>query len=101
MAEAPQEPRGDRGSAIIAAALVASALIVSYGMSSAVPRYQLVASGAAVVRMDNDSGEIIACDLRRCAQVQPPDRARTLRPLTNLVGGGDDNPKQLPPPQER
>ena len=101
MPDPEQESRTSRGSALIAAALVASALIVSFGMSSAAPRYQLVASGGGVVRMDNDSGEMIACNLRGCARVQPPDRARTLRSIRSLVGGSSPpaDRKQLPAPR--
>ena len=99
--EAPR--RSDRGSAMIAAALVLSALILNFGLSSATPRYQLVASGGAVVQMDNDSGAMIACDLRQCRQVRQPDRARTLRPLRDLIGGsgGETGQKQIAPPPSR
>lgn len=92
--------RSDRGSAMIAGAIVLSALILNFGFSSATPRYQLVASSGSVVRMDNDSGEMLACNLQGCRQVQPPDRARTLRSVTNLIGAAepDDQPKQLPAP---
>jgi hypothetical protein len=101
LTEPDDEPRrSDRGSAMIAGAIVLGALIVNFGLSSATPRYQLAGSGGSVVRMDNDSGEMIACNLEGCRQVQPPDRARTLRPVTNLIGGAEpaDQPKQLPAP---
>jgi hypothetical protein len=72
----------DRGSVLIAAAIVGAALVVSWGMSSSQPRYQLAASGDTVVRMDTDSGEMVACNQQRCARVEPPDRAKTFGPLT-------------------
>jgi hypothetical protein len=93
----PSEERRDRGSGIIAAAIVGAALILSWGMSGSEPRYQLAASGDAVVRMDTDSGEMIACTAQRCSRVQPPDRARTLGPLTVEIGDSDE-PKALPAP---
>jgi hypothetical protein len=51
-------------------------------MSSSEPRYQLAAAGDTIVRMDNDSGEVIACNRQGCARVEPPDRAKTFGPLT-------------------
>jgi len=72
----------NRASVLIAGAIVAAALIVSWGMSSSQPKYQLAASGDTVVRMDTDSGELIACNQQRCARVEPPDRAKTFGPLT-------------------
>ena len=98
MNEPERQPRSDRGNAMIAAAIVAGALILSFGLSSATPRYQLVASSGAVVRMDNDSGAMIACDLQQCRPVQPPDRAATLRPVRRLIGSPEADPKQLPAP---
>jgi hypothetical protein len=79
-----QRPKAesDRGSMLIAAAIVGAALVVSWGMSSSQPRYQLAASGDTVVRMDTDSGEMVACNQQRCARVEPPDRAKTFGPLT-------------------
>ena len=46
------------------------------------PRYQIAGAGDTVVRMDTDSGELIACNQQRCARVEPPDRAKTFGPLT-------------------
>ena len=94
----PNDDRRDRGSALIAAALLGSALIISWGMSSSGPRYQLAGSGDAVIRMDTDSGELIACNAQRCSRVEPPDRAKTFGPLTVEIGGEKDEPKKLPPP---
>lgn len=93
----PTDDRRDRGSSIIAAAIVGAALILSLGMSKSEPRYQLASSGDAVVRMDTDSGEMIACNVQRCSRVQPPDRARTFGPLTVEVGDSDER-KALPAP---
>ena len=60
----PEEGRPDRGPGIIAAAIVRAALILSWGMSRSEPRYQLASAGDAVVRMDTDSGELIACNAK-------------------------------------
>ena len=78
----PPQSRADRGSVLIAASVIGAALILSWGMSSSEPRYQLAASGDTVVRMDTDSGELIACNQQRCARVKPPARAKTFGPLT-------------------
>jgi hypothetical protein len=93
----PTDDRRDRGSGIIAAAIVGAALILSWGMSRSEPRYQLASSGEAVIRMDTDSGELIACNTQRCSQVQPPDRAKTFGPLTVEIGDSQQ-PKALPAP---
>ena len=85
----PHTSRADRGSVLIAASVIGAALILSWGMSSSAPRYQLAASGDTVVRMDTDSGELIACNQQRCARVEPPDRAKTFGPLTVKIGSGD------------
>ena len=56
----PDHDRTDhRGSAFIAAAILGAAMILSWGGSDE-PRYQLASSGDGVVRMDTDSGEMIA-----------------------------------------
>jgi hypothetical protein len=93
----PTDERRDRGSMFIAAAIVGAAFILSWGMPKSVPRYQLASSNGAVVRMDNDSGEMIACNAQRCSRIQPPDRAKTFGPLT-LEIGGSEAPKALPAP---
>lgn len=90
------EDRRDRGSAIIAAAIVAAAFILSWGLSGDEPRYQLAPSGDGVVRMDTDSGEMIACNAQRCTPVQPPARARTFGPLTVEIRDDEEN-AELPP----
>ena len=89
--------RRDRGPGIIAAAIVGAALILSWGLSSDEPRYQIASSGDGVVRMDTDSGEMIACNAQRCSRVQPPDRAKTFGPLTIEVGDDADK-KAVPAP---
>jgi hypothetical protein len=89
------DERRDRGRAFIAAAIVGAALILSWGRSSSEPRYQLASSGDAVIRMDTDSGELIACNAQRCSRVQPPARARTFGPLTVEIGDDEEN-KALP-----
>ena len=85
----------DRGPGIIAAAIVGAALILSWGMSRSEPRYQLASAGDGVVRMDTDSGEMIACNAQRCTRVRPASRATTLGPLTIEVG--EDAEKKAPP----
>ena len=72
----------NRSGALIAGAIVAAALILSWGMSRNEPRYQVAASGDMVVRMDTDSGEMIACNQQRCARVEPVDRSRSFGPVT-------------------
>lgn len=67
---------------MIAAAVIGAAFVISWGMSSSQPRYQLAASGDMVVRMDTDSGELIACNQQSCARIEQPDRAKVLGPLT-------------------
>jgi len=47
--------------------------------------------------MDTDSGALIACDSQRCTEVQPPDRAKTLGPLTLEIGGSGRSPPDVPP----
>jgi hypothetical protein len=91
----PNDERRDRGPGIIAAAIVGAALILSWGMSREGPRYELASAGDAVVRMDTDSGELIACNAQRCSRVQPPDRTKTFGPLTVEIG--DDAEKKAPP----
>ena len=77
----PEQRRRISGSALIAGAIVAAALILSWGRSNSAPRYQLAGSGPSVVRMDTDSGELIACDKQGCVEVQEPDRAKTFEAL--------------------
>ncbi len=91
----PGDDRPDhRGSAFIAAAILGAAMILSWGGPDE-PRYQLASSGDGVVRMDTDSGEMIACNAQRCSRVQPPARARSFGPVTFEIG--DDAEKKAPP----
>ncbi|MFL6753181.1 MAG: hypothetical protein ACJ8FL_08185 [Sphingomicrobium sp.] len=93
----PPQARADRGSVLIAASVIGAALILSWGLSSGAPRYQLAASGETVVRMDTDSGELIACNQQRCARVEPPDRAKMLGPFKFQFGTPAKKPA-LPAP---
>ena len=77
----PPQPPADRGRALIAAAIIGGALVLSWGMGRDEPRYQLVGGGDTIVRMDTDSGEMMACNRQGCTQVQGPDRAQVLGPL--------------------
>ena len=72
-------------------------MILSWGKPDSEPRYQLASSGDGVVRMDTDSGEMIACNAQRCSSVQPPARASTFGPLTFEIGDNAEK-KALPPP---
>ena len=94
--DGPKPPQSsvERGRALIAAAIVAAALILSWAMPGP-PRYQIAASGAGVARLDTDSGELIACDMRQCARIQEPDRAKSLRLFD---GGASKTQPALPPP---
>jgi hypothetical protein len=94
----PPQARADRGSVLIAASVIGAALVLSWGMSSSEPRYQLAASGDTVVRMDTDSGELVACNRQRCARIEPPARAKTFGPLTFEMGSDDE--RRLPPPEQ-
>lgn len=87
-------PPVDRGKALIAAAILGGALVLSWGMSGNGYRYQIAASGDTVVRLDTDSGEMIACNRQRCTRVEPPDRAKTFGPLT--VEFGSEKSEALP-----
>ena len=93
------DEHGDRRSGIIAAAIVGAALILSWGLGSSEPRYQLASAGDGVVRMDTDSGEMIACNAQRCSRIEPPSRARTFGPLTVEIDS-DDN-QALPAPENQ
>jgi hypothetical protein len=85
----------NRGPGIIAAAIIGAALILSWGMGKSEPRYQIASSGDGIVRMDTDSGELIACTAQGCRRIEQPDRAKTFGPLTIEVG--DDAKKKAPP----
>lgn len=86
-----------REGALIAAAIVVGSLILSWGGGNSEPRYQIAGSGDSVVRMDTDSGEMIACSNSGCVQVQEPDRTQNF----GIVGIRVENSKdKLPPPKE-
>ena len=95
--DAPQRPGPsvERGRALIAAAIVAASLVLYWGMPGDGPRYQIAATSSAVVRLDTDSGEMIACGAQGCGLIQEPERAKTAK----LLGLGGWNAQQaLPPP---
>lgn len=87
----------NRGPGMIAAAIIGAALILSWGLSSDEPRYQLASSGDGVVRMDSDSGEMVACNAQACRRIEAPDRAKTFGPVTIQVDRDGDN-RALPAP---
>lgn len=92
-----EPPRRVSGSSIIAAAIVAAALILSWDRSGSTPHYQIAGSGIGVVRLDTDSGELIACDMQRCVRVQEPDRAKTAEALgLKQQPAGNDSAPQIP-----
>lgn len=78
----PLDAPADRGSMLIAIAIFGGALVLSWGMGRGEPRYQLAGTGDTIVRMDNDSGEMIACNQQRCAVVEMPVSRQTLGPVT-------------------
>jgi hypothetical protein len=86
-----------QGNGIIAAAIVLAALIVSWSLPDT-PRYQIAGSGSMVVRLDTDSGALIACDARACRRIEAPDRAKTIGALQVQFGEGNEaaEQKQLP-----
>jgi len=84
-----------REGALIAASIVAAAVILSWGMSNDTPRYELAGAGSSVVRMNTDSGELIACSDRGWRRIQPPDRAKAFGSVGIQIGR-DDAPPQLP-----
>jgi len=70
-----------QGIGLIAGAIVVAALILSWGSPSSTPRFQLAGSAGGVVRLDTDSGAMLACDMQQCRQIEEPLRARTWGPL--------------------
>lgn len=99
----PRDPPPDRirGTGAIALAIVAASIILSFSSwTAAPPRYQIAAANGVIVRLDTDSGALLACELERCRQVQPPARAAVLNPLNNIVrnieGRTAEQPKRLP-----
>jgi len=94
--DGPQPPKdkADRGATLIAAAIVAASLIVYWGLPET-PRYQLASSGSAIVRMNNDSGEMVACDMQKCTRIKAPDRHKT---ITLFGGGAKKEAPALPAP---
>lgn len=70
--------------ALLAAAIICGALILTWNSSSSVPRYQLATSGNAIVRLDTDSGALIACDLQACHQIEAAAPGQSLNPLANV-----------------
>ena len=92
MAQDNDQGGSDRGNTIIAVAIVLGAMVLGWSSKNDGPRYQLAGSGSAVVRMDSDSGEMIACDKAGCNRIQLPDRSKTLGPLTVQIGDRDKAP---------
>lgn len=87
-----------QGNGIIAAAIIGAALIVSWSMPDS-PRYQIAGSGSGIVRLDNDSGELIACDPQGCRRIEEPDRAKTIGAMTIQFGNrASSDQKQLARP---
>jgi hypothetical protein len=72
----------NRHSVLIAGAIVGAALILSWGMPRSTPKYQLAASGDLIVRLNTESGVMIACTPQRCARVATPRHGESFGPLT-------------------
>jgi len=72
----------NRHSVLIAGSILGAALILSWGMPRSTPKYQLAASGDMIVRMNTESGAMIACNPQRCARVEPPGHADHFGPMT-------------------
>ena len=85
----PDRSRPSQGNGLIALAILGAALIVSWGSSRSEPRYELAGSGDFVVRLDTDSGAMLACNQQQCRQIEAPARAKTFGPLSVVVGGRD------------
>ena len=85
------------GNGLIAGAIIVAALIVSWGSSRSEPRYQIAASDSAIVRLDSESGAMIACDRQTCRPIEQPTRSRSVGPLT-IEFGGDAPVQQKPAP---
>ena len=96
----PRYPRSVSGAGLIAGAIVAAALILSWGKSNSGPRYQLAGSQSAVMRLDTDSGELIACDKQGCSRVEEPDRAKVAEEL-GLKARPQANASAAKIPQQR
>ncbi len=80
--------------ALLAAAIICGALILSWSSPRTSPQYQLAASGNAIVRLDTDSGALIACDLQTCHQIQGAAPKQTLNPITNVFNSIRGNVEQ-------
>ena len=72
----------NRHSFLIAGSILGAALILSWGMPRSTPKYQLAASGDMIVRMNTESGAMIACNPQRCARVEPPRHSEHFGPMT-------------------
>lgn len=59
-----------RGAAMIAAAIVGAALVLSWGMGRGGARYQIASAGETIVRLDTGSGDMLACNQQRCVKVE-------------------------------
>jgi hypothetical protein len=95
-----------QGNGVIAAGIIIAALIIAWG-SPKDPRFQIAGSGNGVVRLDTDSGEMLACDMQGCRRIELPMRAKTWGPVTLQVGDDrkpavqpQQQPKALPPPKQ-
>ena len=108
--------RMPQGNGVIDAAIVVAALIFTWGSPNKEPRFQIAGSGNGVVRLDTDSGEMLACDMQGCRRIELPMRAKTWGPFKVVVNNVENNvgnnlenkkqqkqqeqQKQLPPPRQ-
>lgn len=69
---------------LVAAAIILGALILSWRSPASDSHFQLAASGNTIVRLDTESGALIACNLQACHQIEAPAPAQTGNPIANV-----------------
>jgi len=90
----------NRHSVLIAGSILGAALILSWGMPRSTPKYQLAASGDTIVRMNTESGTMIACTPQRCARVELPSHSEKFGPVTIEHGSTAAPALPKPAPQQ-
>lgn len=87
-----------RAGAMIAAAIVAGSLVLSWGMSREEQRYQAAAVGDSLVRLDTQSGEMLACNQQGCVRVEAAVREQRIGPI-GVVVDRTESKSGLPAPK--